>query len=392
MDRPTTRTDADARGSRLDPHEAFVLPSRRPALNRCRGAIEAGGGIGIGPILLTGNAGVGKTWLWRRLRDESPPSRRWIGVDLTPANDPAEFYRLIAHELGRIEPTRVDLVDYLAELQADGERLILAIEEAHNLSMPVWEEVRVLANRLGRPGGFASMVLVGQTSLARRFSTRPFASIEARLASKVHLGPIDVDEARELLTGLRPGREWSVEEVEALHRDGAGNPGRMLRMLGPLDSPSIALLATRPGPVPLLVPPSPMASPDPLTGPGRPPIRVEENMIEVGWSPDDAPSPGEEVEEPGVPVPTASGEEAVLDHYAALQAWREWSENQARRTQPSPDLSEAGPEDDVEIDEDEANPLPQPQADRPKVWSEGEQAFAPFGQLFSKMAQAREPE
>ena len=30
--------------------------------------------------------------------------------------------------------------------------------------------------------------------------------------------------------------------------------------------------------------------------------------------------------------------------------------------------------------------------DRPTVRAEGEQKFAPFGQLFSRMAQAREPE
>ncbi len=354
MDRPTTGTDAHAQGSRLNPHEAFVLPSRRPALDLCRATLRTE--AVTGPILVTGDAGVGKTWLWRRLESESPPSRRWIGVDLTPANDPGDFYRLIAHELGLLDPgskasdvSRVGLVDFLAARHADEERITLVVEEAHNLSAALWEEVRVLTNRLGRPGGFSAIVLVGQTSLARKLATRPFAPIEARLAAKVHLGPIDADEAKEWLARLRPGREWPIDEVEVLHRDGAGNPRRMLRRLGPvagLRSGRTPGSPCRPdrdrGPTSprSSQPPASPASPMPLTGPVKPPIRVEENMIEVGWSPDDAPSPED-------PAPSgrarsgdldlAAGEEAVRDHYAALQAWREWSENQAAEPPRPPD-------------------------------------------------------
>jgi hypothetical protein len=317
--------------------------------------------------------------------------------------------------------SRVDLVDFLAERQADGERLVLVVEEAHNLSMPVWEEVRVLANRLDRPGGFSSTLLVGQTSLARRFSTRPFASIEARLACRIHLGPIDVDETRELLTRLRPGRDWPMEEIEILHRDGAGNPRRMLRKLGPIPAPapSIAIQPVQPEPLNVSAPIEPLqveaqalarptaqaSSTVSLTGPTRPPIQADDNMIEVGWSPDDAPGPGEPEPDPNqstnLSTSTAMGEEAVHDHYAALQAWREWSENQARRGSRSTDLDqpEANPvsegslesEDDEELDEEDDS-LPAAWADRAKLRAEGEQKFAPFSQLFSRMAQVREPE
>ena len=411
MDRPTTRREADADGSRVDPPGALVLPSRRPALDLCRLALSAHerDGSAPGPVLVTGEAGAGKTWLWRQMEPEA--AGRWFGVDLTPTNDPRDFYRLIAHELGldgtagpNPATSRVGLVDFLAARLAEGERVGLVVEEAHNLSAEVWEEVRVLANRLDRPGGFAGMLLVGQTALAARFSTRPFAAIEARLAARVHLGPIDVAEAKQLLDHARPGRAWADEEVEALHRDASGNPRRLLRMVRQAPSPRRAArfveppAIVRPAPAELPKPapaPEPIraAQTSPLTGPDRPPIRVEENMIEVGWSPDDLATSQDEPAE-GAPrrssptVPVQGGEEAVRDHYAALQAWREWAENQAG---PAPKTA-APPsymDDEDEIEDDEPE-LPAPV--RPTVRAEGEQKFAPFGHLFSKMAQAIQPE
>ena len=49
-----------------------------------------------GPVLVTGEAGVGKTWLWRRLQAEMPRSWRWVVVDLPPALDSASLSRLMA--------------------------------------------------------------------------------------------------------------------------------------------------------------------------------------------------------------------------------------------------------------------------------------------------------
>ena len=415
MDRPTTRGDADARLPELGSREELVLPSRRASLQICRSALGAGRARAsdAGPILLTGDAGSGKTWLWRTLESESGPSDRWIGVDLTPANDPVDFYRLIAHEAGLLDPgrrtcSRPELVDHLAERRADGERLTLVIEEAHNLSLGVWEEVRVLANRLDQPGGFSGMILVGQTPLARRFSTQAFSSIETRLAARVHLGPIDADEARELLGHLRPGREWSRAEVDLLHRDGSGNPRRILRRVEPIPLP-IAIesrpVATAPSPEPPQPAPipAPIHVPAPLIGPAKPPIRVEENMIEVGWSPEDSSTTEAEGLSPRAAVGTGSspaGEEAVHDHYAALQAWREWSENQTRRSLQGVRQAESSIVDDSvdEMDEEpeeediDDEPIALPPATRPNFRTEGGETFAPFGQLFSRMAQAREPE
>jgi hypothetical protein len=50
-----------------------------------------------------------------------------------------------------------------------------------------------------------------------------------------------------------------------------------------------------------------------------------------------------------------------------------------------------GRDDERDIEEDEDD-LPLARPDRSRVRVEGEQKFAPFGQLFSRMAQSHDPE
>ena len=106
------KDDRERHRAARDLFEAFVLPSRAAALASLRAALEAQ----EGPALVTGEAGVGKTWLWRRLRADRPASWHWVDVELSPTDAPADFYRAIGHALGLIgegvaPPTRLDLAD-----------------------------------------------------------------------------------------------------------------------------------------------------------------------------------------------------------------------------------------------------------------------------------------
>ena len=69
--------------------------------------------------------------------------------------------------------------------------------------------------------------------------------------------------------------------------------------------------------------------------PSRPPIRLEDGLVEVGWDGDleaeptyaDSPTTDQETSLPAEPH---SDEELVEDRYAALQAWTEWTRNRER--------------------------------------------------------------
>jgi general secretion pathway protein A len=354
-------------------------------------------------VLITGEPGAGKTWLANRLADECQGAASWVNVDLSPTTSPADLFRSIGHALGLASEgegvaPRLALADALTELHADGRRWALVVDEAHLASANVLEEVRVLSNRLGRPDGFASLVLLGQTSLACRVGTRPLAALEARLAARVHLRPIDADEAWELLTRLRPERASNLPLVEHWHRLAGGNPRRLLRLAS--SEPSRPTLVRASRPLPASPPPAPepaastpLPAPNdnpPRLGPARPPIRFEDGLIEVGWeSEPDSETPTVSVAAPRpTPTPELAAEEAVNDHYAALQAWNEWAVNQGR--EPAEPANEAAVRTDSSHNPEtgHANPLD----GHPQVWAEGQQSFAPYSQLFSRMRQSHDPD
>ena len=171
MDQVRARQRDDRDPAVGHPSEEFALASRGDACVRMRAAIEAR----IGTVLLTGEAGVGKTWLWRRLRSQMPGSWRWACVDLSPANDPAEFYRLIGYSLGLSGVDSPTPRGWNSPSSSRSPRPTANGGSSwwtrHSGPAEVLEELRILTNRLGHQDGFGAMILVGQTTL--RVGSRP---------------------------------------------------------------------------------------------------------------------------------------------------------------------------------------------------------------------------
>lgn len=391
MDRRQThqgRTKADTTSRTTG---TVLLPSRQAALRSLSSAVERGDG----PVLLTGEAGSGKTWLSRQMIQRTGgPALRWVSVDVPPMSGAMDLLRAIVEALGVAveEPATVSslrsmLTRLLSEQTQDQRSWGLILDEAHLAAPEALEFVRLLSNRIRQPEGFWAIVLVGQTALAPRLASWPMRSLEARLSARIHLGPIDADEARLLL-----GPTVSVEDAERRHRDSAGNPGRLLRLDPPSGLPVPRFQTARPA---RLVASEP-AEPAPIV-PTRPPLKVEDGVIEVGWDAEAEEAVvsevDSEVEEPRVggestPEPVVSsrlqaapnGEPVpVEDHYAALQAWNEWAANQ-RRGESAP--SEAQPEESAD-DDQEDDLYPQPS----RLRAEGDEEFAPYSQLFSRLSE-----
>jgi general secretion pathway protein A len=378
--------------------ENYLFPSRRAAAERMFAALSSG------PALVTGEAGIGKSWLVRHICSQTSGDLSWFGVDLTPACRSDDLIHLIGYSLG-LEMTapggepRLTLADYLDESTRDGRRLGLWIDEGHAASTDVLEEIRVLSNRLGHAGGLAAMILVAQTSLARRMGLRTLAALEVRLAARVHLQPIDADEALEYLSLALPELELDIELVEDWHRNSGGNPRRLLRLalerrpragLTFIPSPRAALRDPKPnnGAMRPVVPAEPIV-------PVKPPLRVGDGMVEVGWDAEseaERPTEGEMLgAEPIAALADAPVEQEINDHYAALQAWEEWAKNQGRTSPRVLVGNDAAPTDllDSESINDSASRHPV-LSEHPLVWAEGEHEFAPYSQLLSRLRGSHE--
>ncbi len=363
------------------PSSRIAVPSRLAAISACRDALDRG------PVLLTGAAGVGKTTLLEGLTSSGRIS--WISVDAGPGMTIHEFSLSILMALGETAPSgplRMALGRALAERSGDGRRFGLIVDEAHGASDEILEEVRLLTNRLGKPDGVAALILCGQTPLARRLESRALEGLESRLAARVHLLPLDEREARLWAECRRDGRTLSDDEVEDLVRESGGIPARIDRILQRLAPPRPAAkepasLAAEPFRRETVA--SRVEAPPIL--PAKPPLLVEDGMIEVGWDSDVDLEPGIDDDDPADSIVTVEGaEEPVDDHYAALQAWDEWVKNQGRSPSPPSTVkaSEAAMEDEEETldEEPEASALDA----LPGTWADGKHGFGPYSQLFAR--------
>jgi AAA domain len=400
-----------------------AVGSRRRALDRLRTALH--GGI-CDPVLITGEPGAGKTWLVRRFAEGLPVGWRWAEVELTSALDGVELLRLVGAELGlvmsdRLGSARLTLGAGLRDDSADARSWLLILDAAERATAGAWDEIRVLTDQVGRSGGFAAIILVGRTELARELAAHHRKGWSNRLGLHVHLPPLDLDEARQLL-GL--AERMTEPELEGLHRDALGNPSVMLRIVearrwapGPAAAEPCAAVRQVASPrqehrlphkdtprdeptaagIGVPAPGDDLAAPRlPSLIPSRPPIRLEDGLVEVGWEGDLEAEPTQpdvlpgdpEIEPPGQADPS---EELVEDRYAALQAWAEWSRNRDRSTTVAADpATDAAPVATDDRDDHGSDLTEAPRGDSAyragcSVRAETPHDFAPYSQLFTRL-------
>lgn len=175
-----------------DPRFFYAGPTHRMALS----LLEYGLGEQTGFVVLTGEAGSGKTTVLNHLLGLAGQETT-LGLVSNTHSAFGELMRWVLHAFGLdgrgkdgLEQHAV-LTDFLRARHAVGRRAVLAVDEAQNLGPDGLEQLRMLSNINGGADHLLQLVLVGQPTLRtllRRAELRPFTQ---RIAVDHDLAPLD---------------------------------------------------------------------------------------------------------------------------------------------------------------------------------------------------------
>ena len=179
-----------------DPRYLFMSDQHREALAHLVYGVGEGGGF----VLLTGEVGTGKTTVCRCLLEQIPESTK-LAFILNPKLSATELLANACDEL-QIEypedPTLKQLSDalnqYLIEAHGRGQKTVLMIDEAQNLSSEVLEQIRLLTNLETNKEKLLQIILIGQPELKELLGRHELRQLSQRITARFHLEPLTEDE------------------------------------------------------------------------------------------------------------------------------------------------------------------------------------------------------
>jgi general secretion pathway protein A len=180
----------------------FESPSHRDAQRRVERGLRQHKGL----TLLTGEGGMGKTLLARRILDglEEEIFEATLLVMLPGAADAMGIFQRFARQLGAEEPARDragvlgQIYEQLAIVREDGRHAVLIVDDAQVMSAQVFAELGGLLSLEYEDRRLMSMLLVGSPELDRQIQND--ASLFPRVDVRVRIQPLDLPSSVAYLT------------------------------------------------------------------------------------------------------------------------------------------------------------------------------------------------
>jgi general secretion pathway protein A len=178
-----------------DPRFSYVNSDYREAFANLRYGIETRKGF----IVITGEAGTGKTTLLRKLMHTVEATVHTAFIFNTHLSF-TELLRLVLNEFGVANSARdkqtlmAQLNDYLIEQLHKDHIVSLLVDEAQNLSDEMLEELRLLSNLETDRAKLIQIVLMGQPELERKLEQPKLRQLKQRVAVRSRLFPLRSDE------------------------------------------------------------------------------------------------------------------------------------------------------------------------------------------------------
>lgn len=217
-----------------DPAFYFESGSHRKAMSYLGYGLAQGEGF----IVITGEAGTGKTTLASHLIATVDP-RRLAAVQIVATRNGEDMLRLAANGLG-IATDSVEKAELLARIEARlhqnaraGKRALLVIDEAQNLAPEALEDICLLSNYQLSGQSLMPIFLFGQPELREMIDSESHAQLRQRIIAVHHLDAMQADEVaryvehRLRMAGWTGRPRFTPDSYALLAREGAGVPRRL---------------------------------------------------------------------------------------------------------------------------------------------------------------------
>jgi general secretion pathway protein A len=189
-----------------------------------------------GFVVLTGEAGTGKTTLLARTLRSIPKQKAQFSFIINPTLSPSELLEMAMIDFGiddipAAKPQRLlKLQKFLMDAYDDKKTCVLVIDEAHKLTPEVLEEVRLLTNFESAEEKLLQIVLAGQPELSGLLNREDMRQLKQRIAIRLQIDPLEGSEVNRYLmarwerAGARNLLPFTPQAISVLARASKGIP------------------------------------------------------------------------------------------------------------------------------------------------------------------------
>ena len=184
-----------------DPAFLFLPPKHREALAGLTYAVMERKGF----VVLSGDAGTGKTTLINSVFNRLPADRVESSVMLNPTLTASEFLEsvMLDFDIRDIPASKAQrlwkLQEFLARTHEQQRLAVLVIDEAHKLSLEVLEEIRLLGNFESAADKFLQILLIGQSELDDLLNRQDLRQFKQRISLRLYIDRLTAAEAQQYI-------------------------------------------------------------------------------------------------------------------------------------------------------------------------------------------------